>query len=44
VSYGRDFSAAEILAGKSVCLLGETVRRDLFGDQIPIGRASASTR
>ena len=37
VSYGRDFSPAEILAGKSVCLLGETVRRDLFGDQIPIG-------
>lgn len=37
VTYGRDFSPAEILAGKSVCLLGETVRKDLFGDQIPIG-------
>jgi len=37
ITYGRDFSPAEILGGKSVCLLGETVRRDLFGDQIPIG-------
>jgi putative ABC transport system permease protein len=37
VLYGRDFSPAEILAGKSVCILGETVRRDLYGDQIPIG-------
>jgi len=35
--YGRDFSPAEILAGKSVCILGETVRRDLYGDQIPVG-------
>ncbi|MEI9990286.1 MAG: ABC transporter permease [Rhizomicrobium sp.] len=37
VIYGRDFSAAEILGGKSVCILGETVRKDLFGDQIPVG-------
>ena len=29
VLYGRDFSPAEILGGKSVCILGETVRRDL---------------
>jgi putative ABC transport system permease protein len=34
---GREFSAAEILAGKSVCILGETDRRELFGDQVPIG-------
>jgi putative ABC transport system permease protein len=37
ITYGRDFSPAEILAGKSVCILGETVRHELFGDQIPIG-------
>jgi putative ABC transport system permease protein len=37
ITYGRDFSPAELLAGKSVCILGETVRHDLFGDQIPIG-------
>ncbi|MGH6876142.1 MAG: ABC transporter permease, partial [Rhizomicrobium sp.] len=35
---GREFSAAEILAGKSVCILGETDRRELFGDQSPIGQ------
>jgi putative ABC transport system permease protein len=34
---GREFSPAEILAGKSVCILGETDRRELFGDQTPIG-------
>jgi putative ABC transport system permease protein len=35
---GREFSPAEILAGKSVCIIGETDRRELFGDQIPIGQ------
>ena len=34
---GREFSPAELLAGKSVCILGETDRRELFGDQMPIG-------
>jgi putative ABC transport system permease protein len=34
---GREFSPAEILAGKSVCIIGETDRRELFGDQSPIG-------
>jgi putative ABC transport system permease protein len=34
---GREFSPAEMLAGKSVCILGETDRRELFGDQTPIG-------
>src|SRR5580704_11337324 len=34
---GREFSPAELLAGKSVCILGETDRRELFGDQVPIG-------
>ena len=35
---GREFSPAEILAGKSVCIIGETDRRELFGDQVPIGQ------
>jgi putative ABC transport system permease protein len=35
---GREFSPAELLAGKSVCILGETDRRELFGDQMPIGQ------
>src|SRR5215472_4188955 len=34
---GREFTSAEVRAGKAVCELGETVRRDLFGDQDPIG-------
>jgi putative ABC transport system permease protein len=34
---GRPFSAAEIRAGKAVCVLGETVRKELFGGRDPIG-------
>ncbi len=34
---GRPFSLAEIRAGKASCILGETVRHDLFGAGNPIG-------
>ncbi len=34
---GRNFSAAELQAGKAVCVVGETVRKELFADQNPIG-------
>ena len=34
---GRDFSDSELRAGKSVCVIGETVRQRLFGAQVPIG-------
>jgi putative ABC transport system permease protein len=34
---GRAFSDAEERAGKAVCLLGDTVREDLFGAQNPLG-------
>jgi len=37
LSQGRDFSPAEILGGKSVCIVGQTVRKELYGDQVPIG-------
>jgi len=37
LSNGHVFSPAEILGGKSVCLIGQTVRHELYGDQIPIG-------
>jgi putative ABC transport system permease protein len=37
VVIGRNFTLAETRAGKAVCVLGETVRRDLFGDQDPLG-------
>ena len=38
VAEGREFSLSEIKGGKAVCLLGETVRLDLFGDSDPIGQ------
>lgn len=34
---GRDFSDAELKGGKAVCVIGETVRSELFNDQNPIG-------
>ncbi len=34
---GRTFSEAEERAGKAVCVVGETVRRELFGSQNPVG-------
>jgi putative ABC transport system permease protein len=34
---GRNFSESELRAGASVCILGETVRQELFGDQDPLG-------
>ena len=34
---GRVFTDTEERAGKSVCVIGETVRRELFGPQSPIG-------
>jgi len=34
---GREFTDAEINAGSAVCILGATVRRQLFAEQDPIG-------
>jgi putative ABC transport system permease protein len=34
---GRQFSDAELRSGKAVCILGATVRKELFGDQDPLG-------
>ena len=34
---GRMFAPAELQAGKSVCVIGETVRKELFGEQDPLG-------
>ncbi|MFZ5799719.1 MAG: FtsX-like permease family protein [Desulfobulbus sp.] len=36
VDAGRQFLDSELRAGKAVCLLGETVRKELFGDQSPL--------
>lgn len=37
VRTGREFTADELRAGAAVCLIGETVRRELFGTQDPVG-------
>ncbi|THD76273.1 FtsX-like permease family protein [Thalassobius vesicularis] len=37
VSLGRTFLSAEEDSGRPVCLLGETVRQDLFGNADPVG-------
>ncbi|MEZ5713961.1 MAG: ABC transporter permease [Paracoccaceae bacterium] len=34
---GRSFSEAEEKAGRAVCILGETVRAELFGSSDPVG-------
>ncbi len=38
VSLGRPFNAAEDSSGRSVCVLGQTVRKELFGGQDPLGQ------
>ena len=35
---GRSFTAEEEAAGKSVCIIGETVRKNLFANVDPLGR------
>ncbi len=34
---GREFTTEEQVAGAGVCMIGETVRRELFGSQMAIG-------
>ncbi|MDP2168223.1 MAG: ABC transporter permease [Thermodesulfovibrionales bacterium] len=34
---GRQFADGELRSGKAVCIVGETVRRELFGGQDPVG-------
>jgi putative ABC transport system permease protein len=34
---GRSFTNAEMLSGKAVCILGTTVRNELFGNKDPLG-------
>lgn len=37
VRLGREFTDDELRAGAAVCLIGETVRRELFGDSDAVG-------
>ncbi|MFZ5569835.1 MAG: ABC transporter permease [Thermodesulfobacteriota bacterium] len=39
LSAGRQFTNGELRSGKSVCLIGTTVRNKLFGTQDPVGSA-----
>ena len=39
VENGRAFEPAELLAGKAVCLIGQTVRKNLFQEEDPVGRS-----
>ena len=34
---GREFSPSELRAGAAVCVIGERVRKELFGNQDPLG-------
>lgn len=37
LTLGRNFTDSELRSGAAVCILGETVRRELFGAQNPVG-------
>jgi len=37
IKKGREFTDSELRAGKSVCVIGATVRQQLFGGQDPVG-------
>jgi putative ABC transport system permease protein len=37
IESGREFNHGELNAGKPVCIIGSTVKENLFGDQDPIG-------
>jgi len=37
LSDGREFSSAELQSGAAVCIIGATVRQELFGNRDPVG-------
>lgn len=37
IEKGRRFTESELRGGKAVCIIGDTVRKELFGDLEPIG-------
>lgn len=38
LSEGRDISAEDLARGASVCIVGEVIAQELFGDETPIGK------
>jgi putative ABC transport system permease protein len=41
---GRNFSESELRGGAAVCILGNTVKQELFGDQDPVGSSIRMSR
>ncbi len=41
---GRNFSDSELRGGAAVCILGNTVKQELFGDQDPVGLSIRMSR
>jgi putative ABC transport system permease protein len=41
---GRNFSESELRGGAAVCILGNTVKQELFGDQDPVGQSLRLSR
>ena len=39
LAQGREFSSDELRAGAAVCMIGETIRRELFGDTPALGQS-----
>lgn len=37
LAFGRFFSEADVRSGTAVCVIGNTVRKELFGDEDPLG-------
>ncbi|QSI79045.1 ABC transporter permease [Niveibacterium microcysteis] len=37
IASGRAFSAADVRSGRAVCAIGNTVRKELFGNEDPVG-------
>jgi len=38
IQTGREFSTGELRAGAAVCMIGDTIRKKLFGPQDPVGK------
>lgn len=38
VESGREFSDSELRSGAAVCIIGDTIRKELFGDHDPVGQ------
>jgi putative ABC transport system permease protein len=38
IQTGREFSTSELRAGAAVCIIGDTIRKKLFGSQDPVGK------